>query len=507
MRILFLHNNFPAQYRWLARAVAMDKNSKVVFGSIHATSKITNVQNVFYKPTRGTNPQTHHYLQNAENAVLHGQAAYRMARSLKQQGFVPNIICAHAGWGPAHFMKEIFPESKLLNYFEWFYNPHDSDFEFLPEIIHTEDEYCRLRMKNTALLTDLTACDWGVAPTMFQWSQLPDVYKHHKVSVLHDGVNTDFMVPNPDAKFKIKNLDLSEHKEIVTFTTRGMEPYRGFPQFMEAVSILQKRRPKTHFVIVGDDRVAYGRTLTDGRTYKQKALTDFDYDMSRLHFTGAIAYGDLLKVFQASSAHVYHTVPFVLSWSILEAMSAGVALIGSDTEPMREIIEDGKNGLLVDFFDVHALADRIEEVLDHKDNMATMRKNARQTIVDRYNYKTLLPQHIDLINRVASGKNPDEGGPYKPLAAHPKIAQIPLPQAVEVEAKTHETTAEPRQVEASQEAQQEKVSAKEAKQEKAPAKEAKKAKAKKGRPTKESKKKDSSGKNKVGSPPKSKSSK
>lgn len=412
MKILFLHNNFPAQYRWLARAVANDPKSEVVFGSRYARSSIPNVKNAFYKPTREPNNSIHPYLINAENAVLHGQAAYRMARELRKDGFVPNIICAHAGWGPAHFIKEVYPEAKLLTYFEWFYNPVNSDINFLPETTFNEDDYLRLRMKNTALLTDLNACDWGLTPTEWQWSQIPKVFRDNKISILHDGIHTDVMLPNPKTKLKINNLDLSDAKEIVTYVGRGMEPYRGFPHTMKAISILQKRRKDTHFVIVGDDRVAYGRQLPDGQSYKEKVLNDYDFDLSRLHFTGNIPYNDLITVFQASDIHIYLTIPFVLSWSMLEAMSAGCLVVASDTQPVTEIITDNENGLLVDFFNSEELADSVEKVLKNPDQYTEIRKNARKHIVEHYDYKKLLPQHIELINNLVSGVFPEQGGRY-----------------------------------------------------------------------------------------------
>ena len=204
-----------------------------------------------------------------------------------------------------------------------------------------------------------------------------------------------------NAKLTIPDLDLSHADEIVTYVARGMEPYRGFPQFMEAVGIIQKRRPNTHVVVVGNDRVAYGRQLPDGQTYKQKMLVELDMD--RLHFTGLLPYAQYLKVIQASSAHIYLTVPFVLSWSMIETMSTGALVIGSDTDPVREVIEDGKNGLLVDFFSPEQIADRVDEVLDHPDRMAALRKAARETVLERYALKDRLPELVRNIEDTING--------------------------------------------------------------------------------------------------------
>ena len=235
----------------------------------------------------------------------------------------------------------------------------------------------------------------GYPPQKWQRQQFPKEFRA-KIQVLHDGVDTDFFRPKPDAKLALPaiGLDLSQVNEIVTYVARGMEPYRGFPQFMKAVALIQQRRPKCHVVVVGEDRVAYGKTLPDGKTYKQLMLETLDLDLSRLHFTGLLPYSQYLQVLQASSAHIYLTRPFVLSWSMLEAMSVGCLIVGSDTAPVKEVIKEGNNGLLVDFFDPEAIAKRVDEVLNHPGDMAEIREKARLTIQQKYDLAKLLPQHV-----------------------------------------------------------------------------------------------------------------
>ncbi len=249
-------------------------------------------------------------------------------------------------------------------------------------------------------------CDSGLTPTGWQLQQFPEMFRD-RLHQLHDGVPTDFFKPQSGAKLVLPGLDLSEVDEIVTYVARGMEPTRGFPEFMRAVQEIQKRRPKAHFVVVGDDRVAYGPKLPEGESYKAKMLAELDLDLDRLHFTGLLTYGDYLKVLRASSVHVYLTVPFVLSWSLLEALSTGCVVVGSNTQPVREVIENGVNGLLVDFFDIEAIADRVDEVLDRPDRMADLRKRARQMIMDRYALADLLPRHLSLIADIANGRTPE----------------------------------------------------------------------------------------------------
>ena len=403
MRILFLHSNFPAQFRHLAVALGQDSNNQVVFGTTRKEGSLPGVHKALYAPSREAHPQTHHYARPLEGAVLQGQAVYRLADQLKAQGFSPDVVYGHSGWGPTLFIKDIFPTAKLLCYFEWFYHAHGSDADFDPSEPLTPDDEARIRIKNAPILIDLYSCDRGLSPTYWQQQQFPPEFRS-KIKVHHDGIDTQFFQPQPGAKLFLPriNLDLREVPEIVTYVARGMEPYRGFPQLIETVSLLQKRRPQCHVIIVGENRVAYGRSLPDGKTYKDVMLEKFPLDLSRVHFTGLLPYPEYLQVLQASSAHLYLTRPFVLSWSMLEALSTGCLLVASNTAPVTEMIQDGVNGLLVDFFDAQNICDHIEEALDNPTQMAPLRRQARETILDRYDLAKLLPQHLQWIQEAVS---------------------------------------------------------------------------------------------------------
>lgn len=409
MKILFLHPNFPAQFRHVATALAKDPNNEVLFGTKFENPEwqIPGVRKVLFKPSREARAETHHYVRFLENGVLHGQAVFRIAEQLKAEGFVPDIVYGHSGWGPTLFIKDAFPNAKLMCYFEWFYHSIGSDADFDPADPLTIDDMARIRIKNTPILVDLYSCDWGVSPTYWQRSQFPKEF-HSKISVLHDGVDTEFFKPNPGAKLMLPNLDLSEVDEIVTYVARGMEPYRGFPEFIESIAYLQERRPNCHVVIVGSDRVCYGKSLPDGETYKNYMLKKVPLDLSRVHFVGSLPYGLYLKVIQASQVHVYLTRPFVLSWSMIESMSTGCLVLGSDTAPVKEVIQDGENGLLVDFFSPKQIADRISEVLDHPSRMAQLRQKARETALEKYSLEKLLLTHVQLIKDVANGSLPSQ---------------------------------------------------------------------------------------------------
>ena len=398
MKILFLHPNFPAQFRHLATVLGRNKQNTVIFATNRREGSIPGVTKVIYEKSRTARPETHHYVRPLENAVLEAQGVYRVAQSLKDRGFYPDVIYGHSGWGPTLFMKDIFPKATLLCYFEWFYRAYGSDASFDPSDPLNADDEARIRIKNAPILLDLATCDRGLSPTAWQRSQFPPEF-HNKIKVHHDGIDTSYFKPLPNAKLFLPriNLDLTEAKEIVTYVARGMEPYRGFPQLIETISILQKKRPQCHFVIVGKNRVAYGKSLPDGKTYKDAMLEKFSLDMSRVHFTNLLPYGEYLQVLQASSVHLYLTRPFVLSWSMLEALSTGCAIVASDTACVTEVIEDNVNGLLVNFFDTQQISDRVIEALDNPEKMAAIRNQARETILEGYDLATLLPQHLQWV--------------------------------------------------------------------------------------------------------------
>ena len=399
MRLLFLHNNFPAQFGHLARYLS-EQGHDVTFGTHWQGTPPDWLRILRFRPHREVGERQHPYLRSAEGAVLNGQALARAAWEMKAQGYSPDLVVAHSGWGPGLYVPDVWPDAKYVGYFEWYYHSRGADVGFLGDV--SRDDQLRIRTRNAAILLDLAACNWGIVPTGFQASQFPRSLRR-KLTVQHDGVDTDRFAPAPGRRLKLPDLDLSHVGELVTYVARGMEPYRGFPQAMAAFAEVQKRRPHAHIVIVGEDRVAYGRRLPNGDTFRKKMLRELDLDMERLHFTGLLPNDLYREVLLASAAHVYLTVPFVLSWSMIEAMSAGCLVIGSDTEPVREVIRDGENGLLVDFFDTGGLADRICDALARPDGFAGLRAGARRTAVERYAASKLIPQRAQLLEAVVSG--------------------------------------------------------------------------------------------------------
>lgn len=428
MRYLFIHQNMPGQYKHIAQRLAANKKNQVVFLTKRENLDLPGITKVLYKPHRDPTPGVHRYIAGFENAVLHGQQVVRACIDLKTKGFRPDIVIGHPGWGEMLYIKDVWPDVPVLSFFEFYYRAVGADVGFNPADELTIDDQCRIRTKNLINMMALEATDAGMSPTYWQFQQYPEEYRY-KISVIHDGVDTKVCAPDPEAVLQLPNGKvLTRADEVVTYCVRNFEPYRGFPTFMQAVEQLHKRRPNVQVVAIGADGVSYGKPLPDGKHYRHELLKQVNVDRDRLHFIGSVPYETFLKVIKVSQAHIYLTYPFVLSWSMLEAMSAGCAVIGSRTAPVEEVIEDGVNGLLVDFFDPAAVADRVEKILDHADRMAEMRVRARETVLENYDLEKCLARQMTLVKNLVLGHRPvmpeADFKPGQPDYARPSKLQI-----------------------------------------------------------------------------------
>lgn len=427
MKYLFVHQNMPGQYKHICQRLAADKDNTVVFITRREGVELPGVAKILYKPHREPAETTHRYIREAERGILHGQEVARKALGLKSKGFVPDIIIGHPGWGETLYLKDVFPDTPLLGFFEFYYHAVGADVGFDPETEVTLDTFCRIRTKNIIQFLGLEAADAGMSPTYWQFQQYPPEFQS-KISVVHDGIDTSICTPKADASIEIKNTDgnttvLRQGEEIVTFVVRNLEPYRGFPEFMRAAEIILQRRPQAKIIVIGGDEVSYGRALPKGQTYRKQMMEQVDLDLSRVFFLGRVPYSTYLNVIQVSGVHVYLTYPFVLSWSMLEAMSAGCLVVASATPPVTEVIQDGGNGLLFDFHDHTAIADRVDEVFGHKDRMAAIRSKARSTIQQNYELEKCLAEQFKLIDSLIEGKRPFAGSkPGRPSYRLPKAA-------------------------------------------------------------------------------------
>jgi glycosyltransferase involved in cell wall biosynthesis len=405
MRLLIIHQNLPGQYKHLLLFYGSQPGTQVVgLGEMRRLKEnigqpIPGVRLVGYEvPTDP--PIGYGLLSPTEAAVRRGQAVLGSLLALKKAGFYPDVVYAHPGWGETLFLKDVFPNARLIHFCEFYYHTAGQDFNFDPEYPSAAEDVLKLRTRNLHHLMALEQADLGIAPTFWQKSRFPEAYAS-KISVVHDGVDTAAVAPDPEAfiRFPGRDLVLRRQDEVVTFVSRNLEPYRGFHTFMRAVPKILKERPNARIIVVGGDGVSYGRRLSQG-TYKERYLAEIEgkYDLSRVHFVGKISYETFLRVLQISSAHIYLTYPFVLSWSMMEAMSAGCVVIGSRTAPVEEVIRHGDNGLLVDFFSSEELANAVAEALGDPVRMLQIRQRARQTIVDRYDlHGVCLPHQRKLI--------------------------------------------------------------------------------------------------------------
>ncbi|MBV9376059.1 MAG: glycosyltransferase family 4 protein [Alphaproteobacteria bacterium] len=400
MKVLFIHQNMPGQYVHIARHLAQSGH-EVVFITQPRAAHIAGVRKLEYQPAAASG-DAHAYTRELEGGVANGLAVARLCEWLGRDGFVPDIVIGHNGWGEILYVKDVWPKPPLLGYFEFFYRASGSDVDFDPEFLPEPDAAMRLRTRNALNLLGLDAVDLGQSPTEWQRSQYPHRYRE-RIRVVHEGVDTSLVRPDPTARLWLSSgRCLSRADEIVTYSARDLEPYRGFHVFMRALPRVLERRPAAQILIVGNGGVSYGRQPEGALSWRTKMLEELSgrLDLRRIHFLGTLPYQQYLTVLQISSAHVYLTYPFVLSWSLLEAMSAGCLIIGSRTAPVEEVMRDEENGRLVDFFDADGLADQIATALSTRAEGGNdrMRTAARQTMVELYDVNTVtVPAYLGLL--------------------------------------------------------------------------------------------------------------
>jgi glycosyltransferase involved in cell wall biosynthesis len=361
-----------------------------------------------YAAARGTSPNIHPWVSDFETKVIRAEACYRKALELKNGGFTPDVIVAHHGWGESMFLKEVWPDAKLGIYCEFFYHSGGADYGFDPEFPAQDSaDVCRLQLKNLNNLAHFRVADAGISPTHWQASTFPEEFRA-KITVIHDGIDTSTIAPKADISVKLNDtLTLTRDDEVITFVNRNLEPYRGYHTFMRALPSLLKTRPNARVMIVGGDDVSYGARPPNGQKWKDIFAAEVKGQMSneewsRVHFLGHISHPQFIGLLQLSTVHVYLTYPFVLSWSLLEAMSAGCAIVASDTAPLHEAIRQNETGRLVNFFDPKALAEEISALLASPQDRARLGSAARQFAIKTYDLQTVcLPRQLEWVYGLA----------------------------------------------------------------------------------------------------------
>ncbi len=404
MNILFVHQNFPGQFKHVAvHFVATGHNVAALAQS--AVSEQSSIRIETYSLARGNAAGTHPWATEFESKTIRGQACAEAAERLKASGFVPDVIFAHPGWGETLFLSAVFPAARLVCLMEFYYRPTGQDLGFDPEFSPGSFEAtARLAAKNANLLLAMEAMDQGIAPTAWQASTLP-VWAQQKTRIIHEGIDTDLCRPDPSVHIEIpgRGVVVRPGDEVLTFSVRNLEPVRGYHIFMRALPRIMAARPQAKVFIIGGDGVSYGSKPAAG-SYRDQFLKEVGHllDPDRVFFLGKVPYRTFLRLMQVSRCHVYLTYPFVLSWSLLEAMSCGAMVVGSATTPVLDAIKHESNGLLVDFFDTDGLAAQTIEVLAHPERFEPMRRAARQSIIDRFDLHTVsLPAYTELLKALS----------------------------------------------------------------------------------------------------------
>ncbi|WP_121629100.1 glycosyltransferase [Tropicibacter alexandrii] len=411
MKILLIHQNFPGQYKHLAPALVAQGHEVIALTcKVKEPQTWKGVKIIPYAIQGNSTKNIHPWLADFETKIIRATSCYRGAKALREQGFIPDVICAHHGWGESMFLKDIWPEARLGLYCELYHLTSKPFLDFDPEFPSKspEADRLRIRMKNLNNRLHEEVMDAGISPTQFQASTFP-AHWQDRITVAHDGIDTELVRPNPAAQLKISDdLTLTRDDEVITFINRNLEPYRGYHIFMRALPEILKRRKNAHVVLLGGDEVSYGAKPPAGQSWKQIFIDEVRGRIptphwNRVHFLGRVPYDRFLAMMQVSTAHVYLTYPFVLSWSLLEAMSAGCAILASGTEPVREVMTEDENGWMVDFFDKEALVERLDALLNDPATRARMGANARSFVQENYDLQGVcLPQHIDWVNRLAA---------------------------------------------------------------------------------------------------------
>lgn len=402
MDILFVHQNFPAQFVHVARALKDRPGLRLAAVTHKGNEQSETLPGARYGWESGRAGSPHRIAANFALRSSQGHMAAKAMMALRNRGFDPRLIIGHLGWGETLFAKDVFPAADLIVHAEFFYSARGADVGFDPEFPDGGmDHLFELRAKNAAILAAMNDADIAVAPTRWQASRFPS-YLQSKLNVVHEGIDTGLIRPDPAATFQVAGTDrvFRVGDEVISFVNRNLEPYRGYHIFMRALPAILAARPKAHAVIVGGDGVSYGSAPSNGQSWKEifLAQTRDRLPMERVHFVNRIPFPNFVSLMQVAAAHVYLTYPFVLSWSLLQAMSAGAPVIASNTAPVLEVIEDGVNGLVVDFFATERLAQRVIDVLAHPRDYAAMRAAARRTIVENYDLKSLcLPRWLQLL--------------------------------------------------------------------------------------------------------------
>ena len=404
MNILFVHQNMPGQYRELVQWLAAQSEHEIYFlTQRQKPPKIGGVKERIYKTHYVPKKDAYGLSKVWEEASGAGFGAMLAAQQIEEkEGFKPDIIVGHVGWGELTFFKQLWPDVPIVGFFEYYYRLFGGPVNFDPDEPVNAHTPFLLQARNVVPTLNITTVDRALSPTKWQRDCFPPEM-HDKIYVCHDGIRTDRLKPDPDAELKLGRLEepIRKGDEIVTYMARNLERMRGFHKFMRALPEIMAARPNARVLVIGGNEVSYGAKskAPGGLRGEMEAEVGDSVDWSRVHFLGQVPYADYQKIIQISRCHIYMTMPFVLSWSLLETMSMEATIVASDVAPVREAMTHGKTGLLVDFHDHSALANQVIDVLAKPNDFAHLGPAARKHVIKEYDFLTkCLPEHIAEMN-------------------------------------------------------------------------------------------------------------
>jgi glycosyltransferase involved in cell wall biosynthesis len=408
MHVMYVHQNYPAQFGHIAAHLAQKLNWKCTFVTQAPSGTSDGIERIQYKLAGGATKTNHFCSRTFENNVWHCDGVFRALKA--RPDVKPDLIVGHSGFGSTLFMRELYPDVPCINFFEYFYHPHDpdSDMDFrsdlgweIPEI-----KYLRSRCRNAMIMLDLLNCQVGYVPTNFQRSKFPDIFQP-KLRTIFDGVDravyhgfNEELRPSVSQRGprKIAGVEIPANKRVLTYVSRGFESMRGFDIFMRSAKLIYQQYPDVQIIVIGTDRIAYGgdEGYTEGKSFKDWVMAQDKYDLEKIRFVGRVHPTELAKTLAATDLHIYLTVPFVLSWSMMDAMSCGAVVLGSATSPVKEMIKDGENGLLADFFKPEEFAEKAVKVLQNPDEFRPLGRAAEKMIAEQYSLDAVLPKMLAL---------------------------------------------------------------------------------------------------------------
>ena len=408
LKFLFVHQNYPGQYREILPRLSAGGQHRIGFlTQREAFPEPDNVSVLRYKPEKFALSDSHPYTSWFQKCNANGIAVMKACLTAARQGEKPDVVIGHAGWGELLFVKHVWPDVPVLGYFEYYFIARGGLINFDPEFRSARDIGPRLDARNAPNNVSLLNCDAGYTATEWQKRTFPEIF-HSKIEVFHEGVRTDRLIPDHDSDLSIEiaGSRFTREDELVTYVARNLEPSRGFHIMMRALPLLQKLRPAARVCIVGGDGASYGAKLREGESFRARLTQELGdrVDWTRVHFLGRIPYAELIGLLKLSRCHVYLTAPFIVSWSLLEAMALEKTVVASDVEPIHQFIEHEQTGFLVDFFSADSVAESISEVLRHEDNFRHISRAARKHVVDNYNFETVCyPNFVKFVNQNLRG--------------------------------------------------------------------------------------------------------